>query len=348
MQTYLGGMASPTDRRHFQRIIAIAQKEGAILTTHGTPDVDGIGGAFALQKHLARNNARADIVTGKTIPLTDPLVEKLRVKLLGWHTIPSSDPRPVIVVDTNTASLLTGCRKKEFLAIIDHHEISQPELEAKFRIINKKAVSVCEIIASLIPEDELDSISALALAVGIAGDSERLRDIDEDTLPIFDRLVAFSGESKKAIDGLALPSLKAEVVATVLEEMKHLRTELYRERAISVGASGLENPAILATKVKDMDVSITAILSLLNAGGAANEDFYKISFRVRHLEVRDRIYASDIAWRASEKCRMPQDMLGGGHEDKAAAVIKGTYDNIVQAVFEAARETIDKALGRRV
>lgn len=338
---YLGGMATPTDRRHFQRITGIAQRQGAIITTHGTPDVDGIGGAFALQRHFQRNAAAADIVTGKTIPLTDPLVEKLGGKLVNWHAIQPSDPRAVIVVDTNSASLLTGCRRKEFLAIIDHHEPSQPRLEAKFRIINRKAVSVCEIIASLIPENEVDSLSALALAVGIAGDSERLRDTDDDTLSIFDRLVPLCGEGKKTIDGLAFPPLKAEVAAAVMEEMKHLRTELHRGRTISVGASSLESPAILATKVKDMDISITAILGLMGGGTSADEDWYKISFRVRHSEIQDGIYASSIARRASEKCGMPEDMRGGGHEDKAAAVVKGTYENIVKAVFEAAREAID-------
>ena len=70
MQTYLGGLASPTDRNHFQRMIAIARKQGAILITHGPPDVDGIGGMFALQRHLG-SAAKADIVTGKTTPLTN-------------------------------------------------------------------------------------------------------------------------------------------------------------------------------------------------------------------------------------------------------------------------------------
>jgi nanoRNase/pAp phosphatase (c-di-AMP/oligoRNAs hydrolase) len=344
---YVGGMATPTDRKHLQHIIEIARKRGAIITTHGTPDVDGVGGCFALQRHIVRNNAVADIVTGQTISLTDPLVEKLGAKLVGWHAIEDSDSRPVIVVDTNSASLLTGCTKKDFLAIIDHHEISQPELEAKFRIINGKAISVCEIIASLIPEADIDKMSALALAVGIAGDSERLRDTDQDTLAIFDRLVLMCGETKKTIDALALPPLKPEVVVAVMEELKHLRTELYCNKTVSVGASSLANPAILATKVKELDVSVGAILGTVLAGTKPDENWYKISFRVRHQEVLEGIYASDIARLTGEKCA-PADSHGGGHEDKAAVVVLGRKEDIIRAVFDAAKEAIDKALGSKV
>jgi len=342
-QQYVGGVATPADRKHFERILRIAKARGAIITTHDTPDVDGIGAAFAFQRYLGKNGATADIATGKTIPLTDPLVERLGMKLMGWHLIATSDARPIIAVDTNTASLLSGCKKNEILAIIDHHGLSKPELEAKFRIIKEKAVSVCEVLASLIPEGDIDRVSALALAVGIAGDSEQLKDIDRDTLSIFDALVAKSGESKSAIDALACPPLKPDVIAIVLEEMRHLHTESYRGKVISVGASGLESPAILATKVKDMDVPIVAILGLIGAGATAEENWYKVSFRVRHPEVYQGIRASDIARRSSERCRMPADMLGGGHEAKAAAVIRGTYDNIVRAVLDAAKESIDRA-----
>ena len=281
-------------------------------------------------------------------------MDRLGITLVNWQKVSSSDPRQVIVVDTNTASLLTGCKKNEFLAIIDHHELSQPELTAKFRIINKNAISVCEIIASLIPEEDIDSLSALALAVGISGDSKRLRNIDDDTLAIFDRLVEISRvskstiEAKNMIDMLAYPPLDAELVAKIMDDLKNMSTETYRGRTISVGPSALENPAILASRVNDMDVSIVGVLSVLNAANTADEDWYKISFRVGYPELRSGISAKSIAKRTSEICGMPPDMLGGGHDLMAAAVIKNTYDNAVSAVFQAAKEAIDNASGQKV
>jgi nanoRNase/pAp phosphatase (c-di-AMP/oligoRNAs hydrolase) len=339
---YIGGMANRTQRGHFQHIIRLARRSGVIITTHDTPDVDALGAAYALQKHLLGKGAVADIVTGKTISLTGPLMEKLGMERRTWSQV-GGDGRPVMVVDTNAPSLLTGCSRKEFFAIIDHHEPGMHELEARFRIINKRAVSVCEVVASLIPEGDIDKEMALALAVGIAGDSERLVYADDGTLSIFDRLVDISGESKRSIDALAYPSLSGEEAVAVFNEMRNLRTELHRGRGIAVGASELENPAILATMVRNTGISITAILGLVSGGAASNQNWYKISFRVMNSEVQKGIRASDIARRTSEKCRMPRDQLGGGHVDKAAAVVMGTYDSIVKAVLDAAREAIDRA-----
>jgi len=322
---YIGDAATHTDRNHFRHIAKTVGREGAIITTHDTPDVDGLGGAFALKRYLEKPGSPVDLVTFKTIQLTDPLVERLKMRLRDWRDIDASESRPLIVVDTGTPSLLSGCDRTDIFAVIDHHPVNNPPLNATYKITGR-TVAGCEIIASLIPGEAIDPEMALALAVGIAGDSEKLDNIGTHTLTIFKALVAICREDKKTIDLLAYPPLKAEDLKVVIDEMRYLRMKICRDKLIAVGQSHLETPAIMATILKDMGVSVTAILYLSGPGKAANENVYKVSYRVRSTEAKAGVHACDIATEVSRRCGMPQNMLGGGHMDKAAAFITGAYN----------------------
>ena len=340
---FLGYMASAADRGKFSNAMKAAAARGAIITTHDVPDCDGLGAAFALQRILFRKGAKADIVTGPHIHLTDPLVDALGICTKRWGEIPATDPRPIIVVDTNTPALLNGmnCRENQLLMVIDHHQNGHLTLKPLNMIENQSAISASEIVASLIDRRLIDRQSALALAVGIAGDSERLNDAEIGTLHIFESLLRISGASKKAVDELAYPDMPPMMVAAILEEMKHVESELYGNRVIAVAASTLENPAILANEIRNMNAAVVAVLKEQEGG------WHKASFRVRFREARMGIHANDIARRTSEACGMPENMRGGGHIDKAGAIIHACYREISDAVFAAAREAIDGAAGKQ-
>jgi nanoRNase/pAp phosphatase (c-di-AMP/oligoRNAs hydrolase) len=343
-ERFLGYMASAADRGRFGNAMKIASARGALITTHDVPDCDGLGAAFALQRLFFRRGVLADIVTGPHIHLTDPLVEALEIRTKRWSDVPDSDARPIIVVDTNTPALLNGVSRREnqILMVIDHHQTGLSTLKPLYMIENQSAISASEIVASLIDRKFIDRKSALALAVGIAGDSERLNDAEVGTLHIFESLLMISGSSKKEVDGLAYPDLSPGMVAAILEEMKHVESELYGNKVIAVAASRLENPAILANEIRNMNASVVAVLSEQMGG------WHRISFRVRFKEAhKGGIHANDIARRASEACGMPEGMRGGGHIDKAGAMIRGGYCEITKAIFEAAREAIDRAAGKQ-
>ncbi|MCI0504196.1 DHH family phosphoesterase [Candidatus Micrarchaeota archaeon] len=343
-EKYLGHMAGPAERGRFANAMKTAAAKGAIITTHDVPDCDGLGSAFALQRVLLKKGAQADIVTGPPIHLTDPLVEKLSIHTKRWDEIPELDSRPIIVVDTNTPSLLNGMgrRKNQLLMVIDHHLGSGACLKPVFNVENQKAISASEILASVINRKEIDMISALALAVGIAGDSERLSDAELGTLRIFESLLRISGASKREVDALAYPDNPPAIVAAILEELKRVKSALYRNTVIAVGASALENPAILANEIRNMGAAVVAVL------GAQGNGYHKVSFRVRFMDAwKGGIHANDIARRASEACGMPERMWGGGHIDKAGAMIRGECQEITDAVFAAAKEAIDRAAGKQ-
>jgi nanoRNase/pAp phosphatase (c-di-AMP/oligoRNAs hydrolase) len=343
-ERFLGYMASAADRGRFANAMKMAAARGALITTHDVPDCDGLGSAFALQRFLFRKGVHADIVTGPHIHLTDPLVETLEIRTKRWNEIPRDDARPIIVVDTNTPALLNGVSRREnqILMVIDHHQKGHSSLKTLYAIENQSAISASEIVASLMDRRGIDRSIALALAVGIAGDSERLSDAEVGTLHIFESLLRISGASKKEVDELAYPDLPPGMVAAILEEMRHVESELYGNKVIAVAASRLENPAILANEIRNMNATVVAVLNE-QAGGC-----HRVSFRVRFKEAHNGgIHANDIARRASEICGVPEGMRGGGHIDKAGAMIQGSYREITKAIFEAAREAIDRAAGKQ-
>ena len=337
---YLGKMATPSDRDVFRRAIRIAKEKGAIVTTHDMPDADGLGSAFCIQKHLRSEGAQADVAVGQKTAITERFVSELKMDIRNWKDISTEDRRPLIIVDTNSPALLScsAIRKNPQLLVIDHHKLMPPLLKPRFMINNEAAISACEIVASLIPKERIDSTAALALAIGIAGDSERLNFAEIRTLSIFESLLAISKAPKKTIDALAYPPWKSDMVVAVLEEMKHLHTETYLGRVIAVASSRLEQPSILATVLRDLNVNIIAVLNEIGNG------WYKISFRVDLKEAHENgIHANEIAVKISKAFGMPKKLVGGGHIDKAGAMVRGAYQDIVSQIIKTTKEALDRA-----
>ena len=336
----LGGMASVSDREKFERAIKSVKAQGAIITTHEVPDADGLGSAFTIARKLRGMGKAAEIVCGPLTPPVEPLVDRLGLEVKGWGQVPQSDLRPVIVVDTSNPALLGGLcgRENRIILLIDHHQRNEETVRAAERIENVSAISACEIIASLLRRKDVDKMSALALAVGIASDSERLNYADLRTLRIFEKLLTISGAGKREIDELAYPPMRPDMLASVMEDMRSLRVELYRGRVIAAGQTALGVPSIFADAIRGMGASVSAGVSELE------DSWVRLSIRVRLREAYDKgIHASRIANRASELCHIPKNLRGGGHIDKAGALIRATAAEVIEAVIASAKEAIDAA-----
>lgn len=335
---YLAEMASPLDRKKFNRAIRSVRGPGLIITTHEAPDADGIGSAFAIARKFRALGKDADIVGGPSIPPIQPLIETLGLELKSWSKVPQDDQRPVIVVDTSNPALLKGLsgRKNRVILLIDHHHKNESVIAADEIIENTSALSASGIIASLLKKGEVDRLSALALAVGIASDSELLKYVDRRTLKLFVRLLKISGESKSSIDRLAYPPMASDKLKKVIQDMGSLRVDNYRGRVISVGLTTIDVPSIFADRIRLIGASVSAGIYCTEGGWA------RVSIRVGTRDIRDQgIAANQIAYRASELCNMPKDLRGGGHTDKGGAHIRASVDCIIKAVMQAAKEAID-------
>jgi nanoRNase/pAp phosphatase (c-di-AMP/oligoRNAs hydrolase) len=339
----MGGMATQAQKDLFNYVVRTARGKGVIITTHDIPDVDGLGCAYALRRYIG--SRRAVIVTGSTIQRTDPLVDKLGMDLRRWSDIAKDDDRPMVVVDTNTASLMRSAngRGNDILAVIDHHCVTSTPLDATVFIRNERAVSVCEILASLIPSSRIegDPSIALALAVGIYGDSDRLLIADMPTLHTFEALAGIAGKKRPAIDALAYPPLSADTLVDLLEDIRHLRKETHRGKLIAVGKTTQDVPAVFAMMLGSMSINVGVAVGRIRKGA------YRLSFRVNESDAALGLCASEIAEKTSEECGMPKSMYGGGHDNKAGGVIIGSYGRIVAAVMKASKEVIDQTLDKK-
>lgn len=336
----LGEMADVSDRKKFGRAMRSVAGSGAIITTHEVPDADGIGSAFAISSKLRSMGKRADIVCGPIIPPVEPLVERLEIEPKSGMQIPKSDHRPVIVVDTSNPALVKWLRGRDnpVILLVDHHQRNAETIRALEMIENVSASSACEIVASLLQKRDVDRMSALALAVGIASDSERLNYANLGTLRTFERLLTISGASKRSVDELAYPPMRPAILAAVMEDMKEIRAELHRGKVIAAGQTRLEVPSLFADALRGMGAAISAGIAEFEDG------WVRVSIRVRMRDAQGGgIAASKIAYRASELCHMPKHLRGGGHADKGGALIRGSVESVIRAVIASMREAIDRA-----
>ena len=340
---YVGQMASPRERNSFIKAAALIDSEyhGAILATHDFADADGMGSIFALRGFLLKEypSSRFSVAVDNMAASGKSLVDAMGIELTPWERIPTSDMRSLIVVDTSTPSLLNGARdrKNDILLNIDHHKQSGPLIRSRYSIINDAAISASEVAASLIPVKLIDQEMALALAVGIAGDTERLRYADTHSLAIFDSLMRISGRSKMQIDDLACPGLEPDLVLAILREMKeniHL-SENYRGRSIVIASTALDIPAILSDAFRDQQVSVAATIK--STGGS----LHKMSIRVLLREaLRNNVHADRIARAVGERFGQHPES-GGGHIDRGGAMLVGPIGNIIEVIADAIRREID-------
>ncbi len=338
MPGHLQGVIGREGVKTFQHAMTKMPPEGVILTTHDVPDADGLGSAFALQRYLRATGIPAEIVVCRLIPTTGPFIDHMGMTLRRWTDIAPEDDRPVIVLDTNTPTLMNGhLPKRPPLLVIDHHQISGPTLNARYEVVSVDAISACELAAAVMPYQEIDKQMSLALAVGISSDSCRLAFTKPATLGVFSWLLKHSDAPRALIDSLAYPSAAPDATINVMRELGGAQTFVYKDKVLAVGRTKLDPAAILASAMRDIGATVGIALREMDDG-------FKISIWVKLYDAYQlSIHANDIARRASQLCNMPEEMWGGGHIDKAGAFIRGTYESVSSTVVDAAREIIDNS-----
>lgn len=346
---YLGNMVSSGNRRTFDRAIRTTKKlveqfgEGAqpILLTHDCADPDGLCAQKFLHDYLAVRGLRPRIVTNLVTTTTIPLIERLGMTIADTDTTTGM----YFVLDTYAKPLLNGVIENlepERTTVIDHHIPDETSIRAGYTIINRIAISTCEMLASLVPRREITRENAFALAVGIVSDSERLRRAERKTIAIYERLLAIAKVKRVEIDELADPALSPEVKLAIGRDINFMVTGEQksdkRNWVFAICQSTLETPFILANALRQMGMDISAAISEIESGA------YKISFRIGFNDAfTTGVHANRIAKRTSQLCGMPQEMWGGGELDRAGAIVKGNVTDIIMAISRAIRETIDAA-----
>jgi len=293
-----------------------AHGQGRIaIATHERADADAIASAFALSK----------AIPGSVICSSDEMSEgarmlcqRLGIKTRELSALDKEDFEGLVIVDTSAYTLCPQARGWRILLVIDHHQAEGRDIKGEEMIVDDKAASCAEIIASLL--DGIDADSAFALSVAIIADGARFKSARAESFLTLGRLMGICKAPYKELLSYAEPEPKEEAKAAMLKAMKNLEY---------VFSSGY----MVATSETTSNESDSASL-ITEAADAA----FVAKWKSREQETR-------ISARARKSCRVPLNKVmgrvgkelggaGGGHEKAAGAALKAHTDQALKRCLE--------------
>lgn len=156
-----------------------------IISTHESPDADGLGGALAFREFLEKSGNEAIILNSDPTPAICRFMDmndEINVYSEGYELPPDIDTYAQFVLDTNDFDNIGDAYHqlknlvRETL-IIDHHEGDRDTIERNF--IQVEASSVSEIVYDIIEyygyADSLSFMAAQALYTGMVFDTGSFR-----------------------------------------------------------------------------------------------------------------------------------------------------------------------------
>ncbi len=233
----------------------LSRHDRFIISTHESPDGDGLGAEIGFREILAHMGRRAVILNSDPVPDKFLFIDPEREINVYSESIELPFPAEdcaVFVLDTNDFDnigrlfeLLKGRVREVF--IVDHHEGGKDKLESNF--IKVEASSTCEIIYSLFVYFNItpSGKAAQALYAGMLFDTGSFRypKTTPETFRIAGRLVELGANPFKSYEhiyennSLASFALRAMILSTM--EVHHggklIAMKLTPEMLIKSGAS---------------------------------------------------------------------------------------------------------------
>lgn len=302
-----------------------------VISTHESPDADGLGAEIAFKEFLGNLGKTAIIINSDPTP---DIVEFIDIDkeinvFRGEFKLPEDiEEYAQLVFDTNDYDNIGSAYhllkdKVRDLFIIDHHEVAENKLESNF--IKVEASSVCEIVYSIITyyNKSLSFKSAQALYTGMVFDTGSFRypkttpetykiashcvELGANPFDIYEHLYESNSLSSFALRGQILSSMR------IFHGGKMIALKLTPEMLKNTGATFSEGePAInLPLTVKGVIVSLLVKQDI--------DGPVKVSMRTKG--------DYDVS-------KIAMDKGGGGHKNAAGFKSKlsfdETYDKIVK------------------
>ena len=241
----------------------LENNEKLIISTHESPDGDGIGGEIAFCELLKNLGKKAVIINSDPLPdifkFIDPDNE---IKIINsYNDLPEDlNEYSLIVLDTNdfeNVGTLYHIAKERIkdIFIIDHHEGEQNKIERNF--IKVEASSVCEIIYSIIKyfNQGISPKAAQALFAGILYDTGSFRypKTSSETFNIASEMVEIGANPFKIYEqiyesnSLSSFALRGQILSTmkVLHDGKLIIMKLTPDMIKKTGASFTEGESAI-------------------------------------------------------------------------------------------------------
>jgi len=311
------------------------------LTTHVTPDGDGIGAEICLHSYLRSRGIEARILNTEPLPgryqFLDPsgAVEVFDAAR-DDPFLRSADL--IIMLDNSAVSRLGPLEEatrasRATTVCIDHHNIVEPFW--KVNIIDSESSATGELVFQIVKAlgGVPDFNAAQAAYVSLVTDtgyfrfsktSPRAHEAAAEMLErgvsppdVYERVFERSSASLVRLGGMALAGLRVE------EEGRLAWITLTHRQVQECGAEGEDTSDIVNGLLAIDGVRITVLLKELP------DECVKLSFRSKgNLDVN----------------RVAQEFGGGGHTNAAGAVVPGRMPDLIDPVLRPCRELLRRTV----
>jgi len=189
----IAGIKSFNDYRHVRRnvLAAMGEMNSPLIATHKRPDCDALGSSIALALHLKEQGKNPSLfmlaeVYEKLPTFFRDAIFNHGINIVGENTLAAANHDGLILLDAAGASrleapiqnlreTLTAGRDGKSIPVIDidHHYGEELMAPKNLTIVNNKASSASELLASLLGKEMSQSTAPLLFA-GILADSRNL------------------------------------------------------------------------------------------------------------------------------------------------------------------------------
>ncbi len=315
----------------------ILEEDRLLLTTHRTPDPDGLGAELALQALLEWRGKDVIIVNPEPAPkrirFVDPENRAQDLRHLEDKSV--LDERTVVIIDNSDLRRIDDLaayvrEDRSNLIIIDHHDGMQADQKSIFAFPN--AGSSCEIIYELLDLAGFSMTPTIAAAVyaGIVADTGnfRYRKTTARTHEIAARLMRFgvnpADMAEKIFENtpLARLILKKKLYSNLVIEQGRLAYFKVRKSDLEALGLTIEDTEGLVNELIEAESILTGLL------------FTERQPQLTKVSVRSRGSTNMLA--------AVQKFGGGGHKNACGATLYMDIDAAVKEFIPEALRCLDE------
>jgi len=193
-----------------------------VITGHSNFDLDALCSVYALKSVLP--NAVMAYPDKMDAPAKE-FYDQMKMDFVELGSLKKEEYAGLVIVDCSTSVLLEEAKEWDIKLIIDHHHLSQNNLEAEITLRDESAPSTAEMMAELLPE--ISPEVAFALGVAIVSDTARFKSARAHTFEMLAKMIEISGREYSEMLGFAEPEVDLENKLNVLDAFKNMRIQMH-------------------------------------------------------------------------------------------------------------------------
>jgi nanoRNase/pAp phosphatase (c-di-AMP/oligoRNAs hydrolase) len=323
-----------------ETVISKAEAKLVVLLCHQNADPDALGSVYAFAQLLKKTHPLMDVEVSPAKGMSKISGEILKVIPMNITTAPRIEAADVIfLLDTSTVEQL-GLWKSRVkhatkpIIVIDHHA-THPETKelAHLAIIQEDISSTCEIVYEMFKQKKIrpKPLTAQALFLGIAFDTQRFRLANSTTFKAIAELIDFDVDPKEVLSLLMTPLEYSEKVSR-LKAAKRLKIIKISDWLIAIShVSSYQSSAARALLGVGAHVAVV--------WGNKGEEF-RISLRSsRDFYRKTGVHLGrDIAKPLGDYI----NGMGGGHSTAAGANGTGEFTTVSEKCITLLQDKLNK------